>query len=76
MINLLAKLEAFVRITINRWWRPVCCAGFAGTLIVNGVVLPLITLTPANLGGMAALVGAIAAAFAVREVGKAWGTAQ
>ena len=57
-------------------WRPLCCVGFVLSLFVHGVFLPLATRKPADLGGLAALVAAITAAFAIREVGKAWGTAK
>lgn len=60
---------------VNKLWRPACCIGFVGSLFAHGVILPLATHKPADLMGLAALVTAITAAFAVREVGKAWGTA-
>lgn len=60
---------------IQRIWRPACCMGFVGAIFVHGVVLPMVTKKPADLPGLAALITAITAAFAVREVGKRWGTA-
>jgi len=55
---------------IRKWWRPLTCLGIAGSLMVHGVVLPLMTRTSPDLTGLAALVTACAAAFAVREWGK------
>lgn len=76
MVGAFLKLESFLRCMITRWWRPACCVGFVFSLFENGVVLPLIEKKPADLTGLAALVTAITAAFAVREVGKRWQTAQ
>lgn len=73
---MIAKLESGLRALVNRWWRPAACVGIVGSLFVNGVFLPLVTLTIPPLPGLAALVSAVAAAFAVREVGKRWGTSQ
>lgn len=50
--------------------------GIAGGSVVNLVVIPLETKKPISLTEAAAYVTACTAAFAVREVGKAWGTAQ
>lgn len=55
---------------IRKWWRPLTCLGIAGSLIVHGIVLPLMTRASPDLTGLAALVTACAAAFAVREWGK------
>ena len=55
---------------IRKWWRPLTCLGIAGSMMVHGVVLPLMTRTSPDLAGLAALVTACAAAFAVREWGK------
>jgi hypothetical protein len=60
---------------IRKWWRPVTCIGIAGGSVVNLVAIPLSTGKPIDLAQAAAFVTACAAAFAVREVGKAWGTA-
>lgn len=76
MIAFLTRLESTTRAVVNRWWRPAACVGIVGSLFVNGVFLPLLTLTIPPLAGLAALVSAVAAAFAVREVGKRWGTSQ
>ena len=61
---------------VQRWWRPVTCIGIAGGGIVNLVIIPLVNWQPADLTQAAAYVAACTAAFAVREVGKAWGTAK
>lgn len=58
---------------IRKWWRPISCIGIAATLFVNGIILPIMTKTIPELTGLAALVTAVAAAFAVREWGKVKG---
>lgn len=58
---------------IRKWWRPLTCLGIAGSMIVHGVVLPLMIRSHPDLMGLAALVTACAAAFAVREWGKCKG---
>jgi hypothetical protein len=55
---------------IRKWWRPLTCVGIAGSMIVHGIALPLMTRSHPDLIGLAALVTACAAAFAVREWGK------
>ena len=40
---------------VRKWWRPVICAGMGGALLVNGIILPLMTKTPADLTGLSAL---------------------
>jgi hypothetical protein len=64
----------FVCLT-RKTWRPITCVGIAGGAVVNLMVLPMIQKKPVNLTEAAAFVTACAAAFAVREVGKRWGTA-
>jgi hypothetical protein len=61
---------------IRKWWRPVTCVGIAAGTIINLCIIPLMTRSIPNMGEGAAWIGACAAAFAVREVGKAWGTAE
>lgn len=69
-------MEKFNRINegllnlVRTWWRPFSCIGIAGAVLVNGVILPLSTKTQPDLTGLAALVTAVSAAFAVREWGK------
>jgi hypothetical protein len=60
---------------IRRWWRPVTCAGIAAGTIINLCIIPIGTWTLPSLAEGAAWITACAAAFAVREVGKHWGTA-
>jgi hypothetical protein len=69
------RLQEIALCLVRKWWRPVTCVGIAGGTVVNLVVIPLKTWTVPNLAEGAAWIGACAAAFAVREVGKAWGTA-
>jgi hypothetical protein len=61
---------------VRKWWRPATCAGIAGTLIVNGVVIPLYKWEVPDMTALAAFVTAATAAFAVREWGKVKGTAE
>lgn len=59
---------------VRKWWRPVTCIGIAGGALVNLIVIPLAKRASPNLAEAAAFVTACAAAFAVREWGKAKGT--
>lgn len=61
---------------VRKWWRPVTCVGVAGGAVVNLVVIPLYRWEVPNMAEAAAYVTAAAAMFAVREVGKKWGTAE
>lgn len=61
---------------IRKWWRPVTCVGIAGSVMVHGVILPLMTKMSPDLTGLAALITAATAAFAVREWGKYKGTTE
>jgi hypothetical protein len=61
---------------IRKWWRPVTCIGIAGGAIVNLIIIPLAKWEVPDMAQAAAYVTAATAAFAVREVGKRWGTAQ
>ncbi len=63
---------------IRKWWRPITCIWIAATMAVHGVIVPLYVLlkqgqAPTDLAALAALVSAVAAAFAVRERGKVKG---
>ena len=64
------QLQEIALCVVRKWWRPIACIGIAGTVWVNGVMIPLMTKTTPDLTGLAALVTAVAAAFAVREWGK------
>ena len=72
------KLLAFERMAlciIRKWWRPVTCIWISLTMLVNGVFLPMARWwqtgeANTDLMALAALVTAIAGAFAVREWGK------
>jgi hypothetical protein len=59
---------------VQKWWRPVTCIGIAGSVITNGVYIPLHKGEAVDMTGLAALIVAATGAFAVREVGKKWGT--
>ena len=58
---------------IRKWWRPITCVGIAGAMVVHGIIIPLMIMQSPDLTGLAALVTAAAAAFAVREWGKSKG---
>lgn len=70
MMSLFNKFLNYVLQLIRKWWRPVAALAIAGTLVVNGIIIPLMNKTVADLPGLAALVAAVASAFAVREWGK------
>jgi len=72
----LNTLQGALRCAITKWWRPFTCLGFVATIWVHGVVLPLMNRKSPDLVGLAALVTATVAAFAVREWGKAQGVAE
>ena len=61
---------------VRKWWRPVTCIGIAGSVVTNGIVIPLMKRDAVDLAGLAALITAATAAFAVREWGKFKGTAE
>lgn len=62
---------------IRTWWRPASCVFIAGTLLVHGIIVPIYNMLyqgeATDLTGLSLLVTSIAAAFAVREWGKAKG---
>jgi hypothetical protein len=60
---------------VRKWWRPITCIGIAGGALVNLVIIPLAKWEVPDMAAAAAYVTAATAAFAVREVGKRWGTA-
>lgn len=68
------RVQEIALCLIRKWWRPIAAVGIAGTMIVNGVVLPIILKSFPDLMGLAALITAVAGAFAVREWGKIRGT--
>jgi len=73
MLKMIARFLNIILCFIQRWWRPITCVGIAGSMVVNGIVMPLVTKVSPDLMGLAALVTSCAAAFAVREWGKAQG---
>jgi len=70
------RIEQIALGRIRQWWRPATCFGIAAGTIINLCIIPLGTWTLPSLAEGAAWITACAAAFAVREVGKAWGTAE
>jgi hypothetical protein len=78
-MTILQKINKIMDIAlclIRKWWRPITCVGIAGSVMVHGVILPLMTRQSPDLTGLAALITAAAAAFAVREWGKIKGSAE
>lgn len=71
----LITAQEALRCAITKWWRPFTCLGFVATIWTQGVFLPLVSRQAPDLTGLAALVTSVVAAFAVREWGKARGTA-
>lgn len=72
------SIETSILSHIRKWWRPITCIGIGSTVFVHGVIVPLYLLLCKNqyfsdLVGLSALITAVAAAFAVREWGKAQG---
>lgn len=61
---------------IRKWWRPLTCVGIAGSMLVHGIILPLMTKSYPDLMGLAAVITAASTAFAVREWGKAKGNCE
>ena len=61
---------------VRKWWRPVTCIGIAGTVIINGIYIPIVSGIATSPMEMAALITSATAAFAVREWGKIKGTAE
>lgn len=59
---------------VRKWWRPLVQLGIGGSLIVNGVAVPLMTRSYPDLGGLAACIVAAAPFAAIRAWEKAKGT--
>lgn len=72
---ILAALDALLCL-IRKFWRPLTCVGIAGSLIVNGIVIPLWTKGAADLTGLAALVASLTPFVAARAYEKAKGVAE
>ena len=70
------KIMDIVLCLIRKWWRPITCIGIAGSVMVHGIILPLMIKQSPDLTGLAALITAASAAFAVREWGKIKVTAE
>jgi len=55
---------------VRKWWRPLTCLGIAGSLLVNGIWVPLVSGVGADLVGLAALVASLTPFVAARTVEK------
>jgi len=75
LMQRILRVQEMALCVVRKWWRPVTCIGIAGGTIINLCIIPLATWTIPNLAEGAAWITACAATFAVREVGKKWGTA-
>lgn len=58
---------------VRKWWRPAVCIGIGGSLVVNGVVLPLVTHHQPDLTGLAAVIAAASPFAVARTVEKLQG---
>lgn len=67
-------LQSAALCAVRKWWRPLVQLGIGGSLIVNGVAVPLITRSYPDLGGLAACIVAAAPFAAIRAWEKAKGT--
>ena len=61
---------------VRKWWRPLTCLGLMMSVFVNLVLIPWVKKTPIEFSSASAFVGAIVAAFAVREWGKTKGVGE
>lgn len=42
----------------RQWWRPIICLSIGGSVLVNGVIVPILTHTYPDLTGLAAVIAA------------------
>jgi len=56
----LAILSEIALCAVRKWWRPLVCISMGLSLLVNGVLLPVVTRTFPDLTGLAALCVALA----------------
>jgi hypothetical protein len=57
-VRALARASELLLELVRRWWRPLVCLGIGGSLIVNGIAVPLITRSFPDLTGLAAVIAA------------------
>lgn len=70
--RLVALTDSFVCLA-RKVWRPLTCLNLCGAVFVNMILIPLQNHNPIDFKDGATFVGAIVAAFAVREWGKVKG---
>lgn len=70
MKDKLLQIEAVALCVVRKWWRPLAALSIAGTMFVNGILIPVWRKETPDLTGLSLLVTSIAGAFAVREWGK------
>lgn len=54
------ELQEMALCLVRKWWRPLVCLGIGGSVLVNGVIIPLLNRTVPDLIGLAALITAAA----------------
>lgn len=70
LLTRIKRAQEVALCVVRKWWRPLVCVGMGGSLIANGIILPLITHTAADLTGLAALCGSLAPFAWLRTVEK------
>lgn len=73
---LLLRYQEVALCFVRKWWRPAVCVGIAGSLITNGMILPLITKTIPDLTGLAAVIAAASPFAMIRGFEKKWGVSE
>lgn len=74
MKSAILAAQAAALCAVRKWWRPLVQLGIGGSLIVNGVAVPLMTRSYPDLAGLAACIVAAAPFAAIRAWEKAKGT--
>jgi uncharacterized membrane protein len=70
------RIQEMLLCVCRKWWRPLTCMGLMASVFVNLVLIPWVKKTPIEFSSASAFVGAIVAAFAVREWGKTKGVGE
>lgn len=70
--------ENWILERLRKWWRPLTCVTIGLTVFIHGILAPVFLLFFRNqyfsdMTGLAALITAVSAVFAVREWGKTKG---
>ena len=70
MIKRILRVQEAALCLVRKWWRPILSCGIAGSVVTNGVVVPILTKTVPDLAGLAALVVAASPFAIMRGVEK------